>query len=150
MFGAMALLFVGALSGVLLTKAQQTYGYRPTEIVVGAVLLSCVSLAMRGVGIITKQSLVAAFVYDVLSFCVQRVVHQYAESVGRDALMFNLALSQGRAGAVLMRVFETKAPYWLLFGSLLTLGGALVAAAAAAEENNPLDGAKKCLKTKAK
>lgn len=128
MFGAMALLFVGALSGVLLGKAQEAHGYRPTEIAVGAVVLSCVSLAVRGAGIISQQSLVAALVYGVLSFCVQRVVHQYAESVGRDALLFNLALSQGRAAAVLVRVFETKAPYWLLVGSLLALGGALVAA----------------------
>ncbi len=128
MFGAMALLFVGALSGVLLAKAQEAYGYRPTEIAVGAVALSCISLAVRGAGVITRHSIVSALVYGVLSFCVQRVVQQCAESVGRDALRFNLALSQGRAAAVLVRVFETKAPYWLLGGSLLALGGALLSA----------------------
>lgn len=129
MFGALALLFVGAACGVLLNVVQATYGYRSTEISVGAVILSCMSLALRGLGVVTQQALVSVLVYGVLSFCVQRVVQQYAESVGRNALLFNFALGQSRIATVLVRVFDTKAPYWLLVGALLALGGSLIASA---------------------
>lgn len=127
---ALALLFLGMLSGVGLGFTQERYGCAWLEMsgVASAIWLATLAVQQPAWSL---QLLLFAAIYCGVSVFVQRLVRAYSHSILHEPLQLSTALNERRALTVLCMAayqFAIGEPQgWWLVGALLALGGSVVA-----------------------
>ncbi len=122
---ASALLFGGTLAGVFLGRLQKKTGDCWYEMSLGSALFCALALAYNPPSAwSSKEALIDAASYGVLSFVVQRLVRQHSRDVGWDPLRMSLALNERRALTIVLTAFESEAPARLVGGAAVAVLGA--------------------------